>query len=138
MPYLLDTNSWINYLKHADSPIRARLQNLQPIDVVGCSVVRGELLHGAAKYGIPARRVAIVNQTLAPFVSLPFDDAAATIFAHIRHTLEVAGQTIGPYDLQIAAISLLHGLTLVTSNTDEFSRVSGLQIEDWLKASSLT
>ena len=32
--------------------------------------------------------------------------------ARIRHDLEVAGTTIGPYDLQIAAICLVHGLTL--------------------------
>jgi predicted nucleic acid-binding protein len=26
---------------------------------------------------------------------------------------------------------LVHGLTLVTSNTGEFRRVSGLNVEDW-------
>jgi len=132
MAYLLDTNAWIHYLKHADSPIRTRLKTLQPSDIVSCSVVRSELLHGAEKYGIRDRRIATVLQTLAPFRSLPFDDDAAAEYAHIRHALEVAGQSIGPYDLQIAAISHLHDFTLVTSNTGEFSRVSGLQIEDWL------
>lgn len=39
---------------------------------------------------------------------------------------------IGPYDLQIAAICVRHGLTLVTSNVGEFSRVQGLVTEDWL------
>jgi predicted nucleic acid-binding protein len=34
--------------------------------------------------------------------------------------------------LQIAAIYLVHGLTLVTSNTGEFSRVGGLVVEDWM------
>ena len=134
MPYLLDTNSWIHYFKHSDSPIRARLQVLQPSDVLCCSIVRGELLHGAEKYGNRNRRVATVLQTLSPFRSYPFDDDAATIFAHVRHTLEIAGQTIGPYDLQITAICLLHRLTLVTSNTGEFSRVSGLAVEDRLQA----
>ncbi len=133
MPNLLDTNSWIHYLKHAGSPVRARLQTLQPSDVVSCSVVRAELLHGAEKYGNRDRRVATVVQTLAPFRSLPFDDDAAAVYAHIRHALELAGATIGPYDLQIAAICLLHGLTLVTSNTNEFARVGGLQVEDWLR-----
>jgi len=36
---------------------------------------------------------------------------------------------IGPYDLMIAALA--HNLTLVTHNVREFSRVEGLQIEDW-------
>jgi tRNA(fMet)-specific endonuclease VapC len=131
MPYLLDTNSWIHYLKQPNSPVRARLQTLQPSNVVTCSVVRAELLHGAEKYGNRDRRVATVVQTLSIFRSLPFDDDAATLYAQIRHDLEVAGTTIGPYDLQIAAICLLHSFTLVTSDTKEFSRVSGLQVEDW-------
>lgn len=134
MAYLLDTNAWIHYLKHPESPIGARLQNLGPSDVVSCSVVRSELLHGAEKYGNRDRRVATVVQALAPFQSFPFDDDAAAVYAHIRHALEVAGHAIGPYDLQIAAICRQHGLTLVTSNRSEFTRVSGLEVEDWLQA----
>jgi tRNA(fMet)-specific endonuclease VapC len=38
---------------------------------------------------------------------------------------------IGPYDSQIAAVALVHALTLVTHNTAEFGRVPGLRIEDW-------
>jgi tRNA(fMet)-specific endonuclease VapC len=35
------------------------------------------------------------------------------------------------YDLQIAAIALSNNLTLITHNTNEFSRVDGLAIKDW-------
>ena len=38
---------------------------------------------------------------------------------------------IGPYDLLIAAIALANGCTLVTHNTQEFSRIPGLVLEDW-------
>lgn len=41
------------------------------------------------------------------------------------------GTPIGLYDLQIAAIALANNLILVMHNTREFSRVKGLQIEDW-------
>jgi tRNA(fMet)-specific endonuclease VapC len=41
------------------------------------------------------------------------------------------GTPIGAYDLQIAAIALANNLILVTHNVNEFSRVEGLQIEDW-------
>lgn len=44
---------------------------------------------------------------------------------------ELKGQLIGPYDLLIAATARVHGWTLATSNTREFSRVSDLKIEDW-------
>jgi len=49
----------------------------------------------------------------------------------IRRHLEQLGQVISAYDLQIAAIALADGCTLVTHNTGEFSRVPGLRLQDW-------
>lgn len=131
MSYLLDTNTWIHYLKNPRSRIREKLAALRPAEVVTCSIVRGELLHGAEKYGSRSRRIALMQTTLAPFVSLPFDDQDAKKYAKLRHSLEQAGTVIGPYDLQIAAICLRHDATLVTNNVGEFSRVDGLKVEDW-------
>ena len=132
MPYLLDTNVWINYFKQRSSAIQAKLSLLQPAEVVSCSIVKSELLHGAEKYANRDRRQALVTETLAPFRSIPFDDDAAVIYARIRNELELAGRVIGPFDLQIAAICVLHECTLVTNNVGEFSRIEGLAIEDWL------
>ena len=49
-----------------------------------------------------------------------------------RAQLEASGQPIGGNDLLIASHALALGLTLVTHNTREFSRIVGLQVEDWL------
>ena len=48
-----------------------------------------------------------------------------------RATLARKGTPIGPNDLLIASIALASDLTLVTHNTNEFSRVSDLKLEDW-------
>lgn len=77
--------------------------------------------------------MARVERTFAPFVSLPFDDAAARNYAQIRDELEVRGEVIGPNGLLIASIALTPGLILVTKNR-EFRRVSGLAVEDWTVA----
>ena len=131
MAFLLDTNAWIVYLKSAQSPIRSRLEKLTPADVLLCSVVKAELLHGAQKYGNRQRRLTILAETFAPYASVPFDDAAAAAYASIRHELETAGNVIGPNDLMIAAIAQANSLTLVTHNTAEFGRIASLRIEDW-------
>jgi tRNA(fMet)-specific endonuclease VapC len=68
----------------------------------------------------------------APFVSIPFDDAAARNYAEIRHQMEVQGRVLGPNDLKIAAIARTHGLTLVSTDRG-FSRVPGLKVDDWTK-----
>ncbi len=131
MRCLLDTNAWIIYLKDPDSEIRRRLLAVSPQDIVTCSIVVSELLHGAEKYGNSHKRAEMVQTLLAPFQCLPFDEIDATYCASIRHDLEIRGEVIGPYDLQIAAICLRHQLTLVTSNITEFTRVKGLAVQDW-------
>ncbi len=133
MAWLLDTNAWITYLKTPQSSIRNRLQSLKPADVILCSVVKAELLHGAEKYGNRERRLGILRELFVPYVSLSFDDAAAAQYGRMRHELEVAGNVIGPNDLMIAAIAMANNHTLVTQNTSEFSRVRGLALEDWQK-----
>jgi len=130
MRYLLDTNTWIDYLKRPGSLVESRLRRTLADDVAVCSVVWAELLHGARKYEKREDRVARIERTLAPFRSLPFDDAAARRYAEIRDSLETRGEVIGPNDLLIAAIALTHGLIVVTNNR-EFKRVAGLTSEDW-------
>jgi tRNA(fMet)-specific endonuclease VapC len=130
MRYLLDTNTWIHYLKRAGSSVESRLRTTPVSDIAVCSVLWAELLHGARKYEKRAVRLARIERTLGPFRSLPFDDAAAHKYAEIRDDLEMRGQIIGPNDLLIASIGLTHRLIVVTNN-QEFRRVTGLEIADW-------
>jgi tRNA(fMet)-specific endonuclease VapC len=94
-------------------------------------VVVAELRYGCLRSAKPAANRAAPDALLAPFLSLPFDDAAAGHAATVGRHLELLGLAIGPYDLQIAAIALAHGCVLVTHNQGEFSRVPVLTLEDW-------
>ena len=47
-------------------------------------------------------------------------------------TLEAAGEPIGMNDLLIAAHAHALGLTLVTDNLREFTRIRDLKVENWL------
>lgn len=131
MKYLLDTNVCISYLNNPTSLVRAKLMKLKPADVVLCSIVEAELYFGVMKSSKPAQNLAKLDFFLKQFTSVPFDAAAAQVFGRIRATLAKAGMPIGPYDLQIAAIAVVHNLTLVSHNVREFSRVSDLLLEDW-------
>jgi tRNA(fMet)-specific endonuclease VapC len=131
MTYLPDTNACITLLSERNPRLIARWQATKASDVVLCSVVVYELRHGAERSSDPIREHAKLDAFLAPFVSQPFEDPSARKCAEIRRQLERSGTVIGPHDLQIAAIALQHGLTLVTHNTREFSRIPGLKLEDW-------
>ena len=61
-----------------------------------------------------------------------FDGDAAIHAGEIRADLRKRGQMIGGYDLLIAGHARSLGLTVVTSNMGEFTRVDGLRCEDWL------
>ena len=130
MKYLLDTNVCIIYLKGRKLNLKRRLDALAIEEIAVCSVVKAELYFGAMKSANPERNFALQQAFLNQFVSLPFDDLAATTFGTVRSQLESRGTPIGAYDLQIAAIALANNLTLVTHNTQEFERVEGLRIED--------
>jgi tRNA(fMet)-specific endonuclease VapC len=131
MIFLPDTNACISLLRQRNPKLIARWQAIKPSDVALCSVVVYELRHGAERSANASAEHAKLDAFLAPFASLPFDDASARKCAEIRRELERGGTVIGPHDLQIAAITLQHGLTLITHNTQEFSRISGLRWEDW-------
>jgi tRNA(fMet)-specific endonuclease VapC len=131
MTYLLDSNVWVALLRRSSPPVVNRFQAADPVDLRVCSVVIAELRYGCARSARPAANRAAVDALLAPYPSLPYDDAATDHFVAVRRHLERLDQLIGPYDMQIAAIALANGCTLVTHNTAEFSRVPGLVIEDW-------
>ena len=66
---------------------------------------------------------------------VPFGVDAAYVTGQLRASLARAGTPIGPYDVMIAGTALVHGLILVTANMREFSRVLGLQLENWREIS---
>jgi tRNA(fMet)-specific endonuclease VapC len=131
--YLMDTNVCIQYLRNRDPSLVARIQAHPPGEIRLCSVVVGELYYGAYKSppAYQAANLALLAKFLPRFRSLPYDDASSEVFGRIRADVAARGVMLGAYDLQIAAIALVHGLTLVTHNTREFSQVPGLAIEDW-------
>lgn len=131
MTYLLDSNFCIEYMRGRNSLALSRLSAKALHEIRLCSVVKAELHLGALRSAKPAVNRAKIDAFVAPYVSLAFDDVAADVHAQIRHQLETLGTPIGPYDLQIAAIALVHGCSLVTHNTSEFSRVPGLLLQDW-------
>lgn len=136
MTWLLDTNACIAYLRGRSNALKSRLEATSPDDLAVCSVVRAELLFGAALSNDPVKTRAHVDAFLAPFASFPFDDAAATLYAKIRADLSNKGSPIGPNDLLIAAICMARDATLVTHNVAEFSRVAGLKFNDWQEPAS--
>ena len=130
--YLLDTNICIFAMKNTYPALSQKLFQISPSEIFVSSVTVGELEYGSFKSKWGERTRNIMNLFLAAYTVLPFDRDDAEVFGRIRAELAKAGSPIGPYDLQIAAQGLSRGLTVVTHNTGEFSRVPGIILEDWV------
>ncbi len=131
MTYLLDTNTCVYAIKREPRVLR-HLQERGPDELGISAITLAELWFGAAKSSRPQRTRESVDAFLKPFEVLPFEAEAAGRYAEIRLQLEKEGRPIGERDLLIAAIARSRSLTVVTHNVREFSRVSGLRVEDWL------
>ncbi len=128
--YLLDTNTLIYFFKGMGR-VSENLFKAAPSEVGLSAIVLHELETGIAKSQQLARRRAQLDRFINTAVFMSFGRAEAEASARIRSQLEQAGTPIGPLDTLIAATALANGATLITHNQREFSRVSGLMLEDW-------
>ena len=130
---LLDTHICI-YIINAKPPgVLARFQQYRLGDIGLCSVVAAELAFGVAKSGSARNRQALA-MFLAPLTILPFDAPAVWAYGDLRADLERRGTPIGSLDTMIAAHALSQRTMLVTNNTCEFTKVPGLQLDNWVIA----
>ena len=130
MKCLLDTNTLIYYFKGLGN-VKERLLACQPSEIVLSSVVYYELQVGILKSTSPQKRIAQLAILKNQVSWVDFDEKSAEATAQIRVELERIGKPIGSYDVQIAGMAVANDLILVTHNTGEFGRVSGLKLEDW-------
>lgn len=129
--FLLDTNVCIRLLNKKNTNIEKHLKRHQPSEIVLCSIVKAELLYGARHSRQVENNLQLLKQFFAPFTSLIFDDRCAEEAGLIRADLAAQGNPIGPNDLLIAAVSRAYNVILVTNNTREFTRITGLRVIDW-------
>jgi tRNA(fMet)-specific endonuclease VapC len=136
MDYLLDTNACIALINGDPATVRARMQKATAAGahILVSSIALFELWYGVAKSGKQDFNRKRLEAFLAgPVLVLPFEDHDSHAAGSIRAALESVGKPIGAYDLLMAGQALRHGLTLVTSNVSELSRVKGLNWQDWAR-----
>jgi tRNA(fMet)-specific endonuclease VapC len=131
MRFMLDTNIVSAIVREPRGKVLGRLLEVGEQNAFISIITHGEIWYGVMKNGSEelARKVAAVTRRLhvAP-LQLPTDQRYAEIRLALRQ-----GKNIGPNDLWIAAHALALDAVLVTDNENEFSRVPGLKIENWLR-----
>jgi tRNA(fMet)-specific endonuclease VapC len=130
--YMLDTNICIYIQRQRPEEVLARFQELKPGDAAISVITWGELLYGAEKSQQRKKALQLLEEfkTLVPVLPIP-EDAGKT-YGAIRASLASQGKPIGNNDLWIAAHAKAATLTIVTNNEQEFQRVPGLKVQNWV------
>ena len=130
---LLDTNIISDMMRNLQGLAAERAREVRGTDGLCTSiVVQCELEYGLARRHNP--RLDIAYRAVMESVDvMPLDRDVASHYARLRWQLEVDGQPMGANDLLIAAHALALDAILVSADA-AFERVSGLKLENWLKA----
>jgi len=132
--YMLDTDICSYIMKRSSQELLKRLQQVRVSQVCISVITKSELLFGVEMSPRRQQDEIALKAFLSYVDVLDFPDEAAPYYANIRAYLKTRGTMIGANDLFIAAHARSLGITLVTNNTQEFSRVPDLVLQNWTVA----
>ncbi len=130
MSFLLDTDICSAYLKNDPVVVGRVMLHYGGLNISVITV--GELLTWALRAQAPPDRLKGIRDMLKGATVLEVTLSIAEKFGAIRAGLFDSGITVGEMDLLNGATALVHGLTMVTHNTKDYSAIPGLTIDDWL------
>jgi tRNA(fMet)-specific endonuclease VapC len=135
MKYLLDTNVLSESVKTSPQRSVLELTERHQNEIVTAAPVWHELFYGCQRLPVSRKRQILetfLYDVLKPnMIIIPYNEQAAEWHAKERARLASMGQIPAFVDGQIAAIAKVNGLILVTRNTSDFNKYSGLKLENW-------
>lgn len=131
MKYMLDTNVCIDYMRGTDQGIKNRLLACKEDELCISSITLSELLYGVNRSSNPVKNRNALYKLLVKIEVIDYGTEAGEYYGIIRNELVRRGMVIGAIYILIAAHAMSNKLVLITHNTAEFGRISGLEIEDW-------
>lgn len=134
--YLFDTDTVIELMKDNCGESLAERIGRVPFHQQFLSAISvSELVYGAYCSDRAEYHLGMIRDVLLHNVQIvTFDVQAAYQVGKLRAHLRKEGNSVDFPDLQIAAIALVRGLTLVTGNVRHFNRIPDLRVENWLRS----
>jgi tRNA(fMet)-specific endonuclease VapC len=132
MSFLLDTDTCSAYLKGNKEVFNRFLQYMGGLHVSAVTV--GELYTWVLRSKAPPSRLRALTDMLTDMRMLNATHDIARKFGEIRADLLDRGLPPPDMDLFNAATALVHDLTLVTHNAQDYASIPGLRIADWVAA----
>ncbi len=128
-----DANTCIFLIKRNPEAVPGRLEKCQRGEVGVSSITFAALHYAVEKSTQIQRNGSALHGFKLPLEIAPFDEPAAGSYGAVRAALESAGAPTGAMDMLTGAHTLSLGVTLITNNTREFSRIKRLKTADWTR-----
>jgi tRNA(fMet)-specific endonuclease VapC len=131
MKYLLDTNICIHFLRGKFGMIE-KFQELGTENFAISEITFAELVFGAENSTNPQKNLELIEIFSNQVLILPIFNAIY-LYGKEKARLRSKGLMISDFDLLIGCTAVDKDLIMVTENQKEFERISGIEIENWVK-----
>lgn len=130
MKYLLDTNICIHFFRG-----KYNLDNkFKEIGISNCSISEitlAELIYGAENSSNKKKNLQLIESFIKNLTIIPIIDCIY-LYGAEKARLRKAGIMISDFDLLIGATAVSGDFIMVTENLNEFQRMEGIKIENWI------
>ncbi|MEH2176353.1 MULTISPECIES: type II toxin-antitoxin system VapC family toxin [unclassified Nostoc] len=133
MTYLLDTDTCIYWIKDIN-PVKTKVREIGWEQICICSITVAELYFGAYNSQRVVENLTRAEEFIQNLPVVPLTDPALRKYGELKAELRRIGQTIAEFDLLIASVAVAENYTLVTNNIRHYSRISNLQLENWISS----
>ena len=132
--YILDTGIASDYINRRRGVYAQARVAVAHGDRIGIGMpVLGELWAGVQLSASRELNVKLLRHQLAELVIWPLDVAAAEKFGEVFAELRRLGRPMQQIDIQLAAIALSLGGSIVVTKDSDFASIPGLDVIDWSK-----
>jgi tRNA(fMet)-specific endonuclease VapC len=128
---MLDTNICIYIIKKKTEKIVKTLQQKKEAGLSVSSITLAELEYANENSMYREKNKIALLEFLTILEIKRFDEKAAQEYGRVKKELKDKKRLIGPFDMLIGAHAKSLNMILVTNNTKEFERITGLKIENW-------
>lgn len=130
---ILDTDTVSYFFRNNPNVVTKLDEYLREFGFIHMSVVTYyEVLNGLY-YKDAQKQLARFEQFVALNQVIPLNQNIAQTAAEIYANLRRKGQLIGHNDVLIAATAIANDMVLITNNINDFGRMKGLEMDNWVK-----
>ena len=130
MNYLLDTNICIHFFRGEFN----LLTKFEEIGIDNCAISEitlAELVFGAEKSQNPKKNHKLIEDFIEQIAVIPIYSAIYK-YGKEKARLCSLGIKVSDFDLLIGSTAVENELVMVTENVNEFERIDGIKIQNWI------